>query len=364
MTRLLLTLCLLASTSALTAADQTIWIGTGGKGAEGIYKTSLNTENGTLSDPVLAAEIAGPGFLAINAKRTHLYAVCGVDKGSVASFLINEDESLTLLNTVPTGDGGAAHVSVDHEGKILFSAQYGGGSVSTYAIEDDGSIGERTSLIEHTGSGPDESRQKSPHPHWSGVSPDNRFLFIPDLGADKVFIYQIDHDAKTIAPHGAGITVPGGGPRHMKFSKDGTKIYLLNEMLLSVTVFNYDAKAGTMTALQTIKNLPEELKEIPNKAAEIRVHPSGKFVYASNRGHDSITAFAVDAKSGELSFIERESIRGSWPRNFNISPDGKWLIAAGRYSNTLSVFSIDQKTGGLLFSGNIANVPAPICLEF
>lgn len=364
MQHFILTLILLASTSALSASDQTIWIGTGGKGAEGIYKTTLNTANGKLSDPVLAAEIAGPGFLAINKAKTRLYAVCGVDKGSVAAFRINKDESLTLINTVPTGDGGAAHVSLDQEGEILFSAQYGGGSTAAYAIEGDGSIGAQTSLIEHTGSGPNEARQKSPHPHWSGVSPDNRFLFIPDLGADKVFIYKIDHKAKSIASHGAGIAVPGGGPRHMKFSKDGSKIYLLNEMLLSVTVFDYDAAAGTMTALQTIENLPESLKEIPNKAAEIRVHPSGNFVYASNRGHDSITAFAVDAKSGKLTLVEREAIRGSWPRNFNISPDGKWLIAAGRYSNTLSVFSINQETGGLLFSGNIANVPAPICLEF
>ncbi|MDF1737615.1 MAG: lactonase family protein [Verrucomicrobiales bacterium] len=363
MTRFIL--ILIAAIGSITSASaQTIWIGTGGKGAEGIYKTTLNSENGKLSDPVLAAEIAGPGFLALNKDKTLLYAACGVDKGSVAAFRINDDESLELLNTVPTGDGGAAHLSLDNEGKILFSAQYGGGSVAAYAIKDDGSIGAQTALIKHTGSGPDESRQKSPHPHWSGVSPDNRFLFIPDLGADKVFIYKIDHAAKTITAHGAGIAVPGGGPRHMKFGKDGTKIYLLNEMLLSVTVFDYDVEAGTMTALQTIETLPEELKEIPNKAAEIRVHPSGKFVYASNRGHDSITAFAVDSESGELSFIEREAIRGSWPRNFNLSPDGKWLIAAGRYSNTLSVFSVDQESGGLLFSGNIANVPAPICLEF
>ena len=363
MSRFILILSLALCSISLASA-QTIWIGTGGKGAEGIYKTTLNAKNGKLSDPVLAATINGPGFLVLNEDKSLLYAACGVDKGSVASFRINDDESLTLLNTVPTGDGGAAHVSLDREGKILFSAQYGGGSVAAYAINDDGSIGEQTALIKHTGSGPDESRQKSPHPHWSGVSPDNRFLFIPDLGTDRVFIYRIDHDAKTIASHGAGIGVPGGGPRHMKFSKDGSKIYLLNEMFLSVTVFDYDAKAGTMTALQTIETLPDSLKEIPNKAAEIRVHPSGNFVYASNRGHDSITAFAVDSASGELTFIEREAIRGSWPRNFNISPDGKWLIAAGRYSNTLSVFTIDQETGALLFSGNIANVPAPICLEF
>ena len=209
MSRFILILSI-ALCSVTFASAQTIWIGTGGKGAEGIYKTTLNAKNGKLSDPVLAAKIDGAGFLALNQDKTRLYAASGVDKGSVAAFSINDDESLTLLNTVPTGDGGAAHVSLDQEGKILFSAQYGGGSVAAYAIKDDGSIGEQTALIKHTGSGPDESRQKSPHPHWSGVSPDNRFLFIPDLGADKVFIYKIDHEAKTIAPYGAGIAVPGG----------------------------------------------------------------------------------------------------------------------------------------------------------
>lgn len=364
MHKLLLTVLLTVSTSLLHAEDLTIWIGTGGKGAEGIYKTTLNTNTGKLSEPTLAAEIASPGFLAKSPDGKFLYATCGVDKGSLAAYAIGEDDSLTLLNTKPTGDGGAAHVSVGATGKLLFSAQYGGGSAAAFKIADDGSIGEQTSLVEHSGSGPNESRQKAPHPHWSGVSPDNRFLFIPDLGTDKVEIYKIDHESGSIASHGAGVTVPGGGPRHMKFSKDGSKVYLLNELLMSITVFDYDAEAGTMTAGQTISTLPEGLQEIPNKASEIRVHPSGKFVYAANRGHDSIAAFSIDDSTGELKFVEREAIRGSWPRNFNIDPSGKWLIVAGRYSNTLSVFEIDQETGNLLFTGEIKNTPAPICLEF
>ena len=231
-------------------------------------------------------------------------------------------------------------------------------------MNEDGSIGDRTSLEKHSGTGPNPERQKGPHPHSVVVSPDNRFLFVPDLGIDKVMIYKINHDSATIEPHGHGTGVPGGGPRHMKFSPDGRTIYLLNEMLLSVTAFNYNPDAGTMEAVQTIETLPDSLKEIPNKAAEIRVHPSGKFVYASNRGHDSITAFAVDPASGKLELVEREAIRGSWPRNFNLDPDGKWLVAAGRYSNTLSVFEIDQTTGGLTFTGNVVNCPSPICVAY
>jgi len=346
------------------AEPVTLFIGTGGKGAEGIYRTTLDTANGKLSDPELAVELGSPGFITLNPDKTRLYAICNIDGGSVAAYKVGEGGKLTLINHKPIDDGGAAHLCLDNEGKILFTAQYGAGSVAAFPVNEDGSIGDRTSLEKHSGSGPNQDRQKGPHPHSVVVSPDNRFLFVPDLGIDKVMIYEIDHDSAIIKPHGHGTGVPGGGPRHMKFSPDGTKIYLLNEMLLSVTTFDYDAKAGTMKEVQTIETLPDSMKEIPNKAAEIRMHPSGKFVYASNRGHDSITAFAVDVATGELELVDREAIRGSWPRNFNISPDGKWLIAAGRYSNTLSVFEIDQNTGGLKFSGNVVNCPAPICVAY
>ncbi len=362
-------LCLIFSTLiafSLTQADQSvIWIGTGGKDAEGIYRTTLNTENGKLTEPTLAVEIGSPGFLCISPDGKRVYSTCNNDKGSVAAFSINEDgKTLTLINTQPIGDGGSAHVSLDATGKTLFSAQYGGGSTASFPIKEDGSIGPRASLIEHEGSGPNESRQKSPHPHWTGVDPANQFVFVPDLGNDKIEIHKINHEDSTITPHGFGKTVPGGGPRHMKFSADAKYAYLLNELLMSVSVFRYDADKGTLDRIQTISTLPEELQEIPNKASEIRLHPSGKFIYAANRGHDSIAAFQVNQKTGELTFVEREAIRGSWPRNFNVDPSGKWLIAAGRFSNTLSVFQIDQETGGLSFTGNIVNSPAPICLEF
>ena len=346
------------------ALSQTLYIGTGGKNAEGIYTATFDSETGKLTDPTLAAEVGSPGWIAFNSDKTRLYSTSNADKGSVAAFNVNEDGTLTLINTQPIGDGGAACLCLDNEDKILFSAQYGGGSVAAFPINEDGSIGERTDLKEHTGSGPNESRQKAPHPHWAGVSPDNRFLFIPDLGIDKVMIYEIDHENATLTEHGFGQGVPGGGPRHMKFSPDASKIYLLNELLMSVTVFDYNKEAGTMEAVQTISTLPDDLQEVPNKASEIRVHPTGKFVYAANRGHDSIAVFSVDEATGKLTFVEREAIRGSWPRNFNIDPSGQWLLCGGRYSNTISVFEIDQDTGNLVFSGNIVNCPSPICLEF
>ena len=341
-----------------------LWIGTGGKGSKGIYRTILDTETGKLTEPVLAAEIGNPGFVALTADRTRLYSLCNIDGGSVASFTIGADHSLTLFNTQSTGDGSASHLSLDRTGRLLFSAQYGSGSITVYPVPEDGRIGERTQVIKHSGSGPDKDRQEGPHPHFAGASPDNRFLLVPDLGADQVVIYRIDHDTATLAPHGAAALAPGSGPRHLKFSDDGSKVYLVNELSMSVTVFEYDAECGTMTPLQTIATLPESMWKVKNKAAEIRIHPTGRFVYASNRGHDSITVFSIDEASGLLTYVEREAIRGAYPRNFNIDPSGRWLVAAGRASNTLSIFSIDGETGMLYFTTDVLNVPDPICVEW
>jgi 6-phosphogluconolactonase len=270
-----------------------------------------------------------------------------------------------MLSFQPIGDGGAAHLATDRTGKALLSAQYGGGSTAIYPLADDGSIRAQTKLIKHEGgSGIVPRRQDKPHAHWVGTSPDNKFVFVPDLGMDKVVIYRLDADRADLAPHGYGQLPPGGGPRHMKFHTSGNFIYVLNELALSVTAFAYDSKRGSMTAFQTIPTVPEQekAKEMFVSASEIRVHPSGSYVYAANRGHDTITAFSIDQDSGKLTLIEREPIRGSWPRNFNIDPTGKWLLAAGRDSNTIAVFDIDAETGELTYTRTMVMVPTPICI--
>ena len=363
-TCLSLTLLISLSVTIADAGQMVIWIGTGGKNAKGIYNATYDCDSGTLTEPKLAAEVEGPGWVTLNSDRSRLYAVCTIGEPSVAAWSVDSDDNLTFINSQPIGDGGAAHVSLDKEDRILFTAQYGGGSTAAFALNEDGSIGKQTALIKHEGSGPNEQRQKSPHPHWTGVSPDNRFLFVPDLGNDKIVIYKINHEEQTIETHGFGKTNPGGGPRHMKFSPDGSKVYLLNELLLSVTVFDYDAEAGSLKSIQTIENIPLEELEVPSKSSEIRVHPNGKFVYAANRGPDNITVFSVDEMTGKLTFVENEAIRGAWPRNFNLDLDGSFLIAAGRYSNTLSIFKIDQETGGLIFTGRVVNCPSPICIAY
>lgn len=349
----------------------TVWIGTttprGGE-SRGIYRALLDLRTGALSPPRLAAEISSPGFVTLHPRGHRLYSVCQLPNrggGGVAAFAISEDTArLAPLGTQPIGDGGATHLAVDATGSCLFTAQYGAGSVAAFPLDDDGRIRPRSTLVEHEGSGPDPARQKGPHPHWVGMDPSNRFLFVPDLGIDRVVIYRVDLEAGLLSRHGEGRCPAGGGPRHMKFDRRGRFAYVLNEMQMSITVFSYDGSAGTLSPLQTISTLPEELREVPVKASEIRIHPSGRFVYAANRGHDSIAAFRVDPATGRLTFVEREAIRGSWPRNFHVDPTGRWLLAAGRDSHTIAVFRIDPETGGLVFTGRSAYCPTPISIEF
>jgi 6-phosphogluconolactonase len=349
-----------------------VWIGTSrAKPSQGIYHCQLNAKTGKLSDPVLAAEVDGPGFLAMHPGGGHLYAVCSVEgKPSIAAYSINKAHdvpSLAFVNSLEIGDGGAAHVAVDRTGKLLLTAQYGGGSVAAFSLNKDGSLIEKTQLIDHEGpSKVVPGRQDKPHAHWVGFSPDNRFAFVPDLGMDRVAVYSVDIAAAKLTPHGHGEVPPGGGPRHMKFHTNGNWIYVLNEIDLSITVFDYDSKAGTMTAKQTIPTVPREqlVKEKFKSASEIRVHPSGRFVYSANRGHDTITAFRVDQNSGHLSVIEREHIRGATPRNFNLDPSGRWLLAAGQDSHTLASFEVSQDTGELTYNASNVFAPAAICVLF
>jgi 6-phosphogluconolactonase len=353
----------------LFAEQAAVWIGMGAPPhgeRSGVYRATLDLEKGALTNPKLALEIGAPEFLAIHPNGTRMYAACELEDGQpgVAAFEISSDrQSLRLLNTQPIGDGGACHVATDRAGRCLFTAQYGSGSVAVFPLDTDGRIRPRSALVKHTGSGPDKSRQEAPHPHFVGTDPGNRFLFVPDLGTDQVVIYEMDLAHGTLKPHGHGSCAPGSGPRHFVFHSNGRFAYVVNEMALTVTAFAFDAKAGTLTEVQTIETVPKDLREVPSSTAEISIHPSGKFLYASNRDHDSITAFRVDAKTGKLTFIEREPVRGSHPRNFHLDPSGRWLLAAGLFSNTIAVFDVDQQTGGLVFRNVIVNSPAPMCIE-
>ncbi len=356
----------------MQAQSINVWIGTGKSSlSKGIYHLSFHPLDGKLSEARLVAEMDGPGFLAKHPTQNVLYAVGGwKQEPVVASFRIEDRDgkpSLHFLNALPIGDGNAAHVSVDKMGKTLLTAQYGGGSVASFSLRSDGSLDTKTGLIDHVGGAKVvKDRQDASHAHWTGFSPDNRFAFVPDLGLDEVVIYQLKNATHQIESHGKGVVPPGSGPRHMKFHPNGKWIYVLNELSLTVSVFDYDAASGTMKIRQTIETVPQaELeREKAKSCSEIRVHPNGRFVYAANRGHDTITVFGVDASSGELKLIQREQVRGSTPRNFNLTPDGQWLLAAGQLSNTLAVFSLDTTTGKMTFHQQSAFVPTPICVLF
>lgn len=362
----LLTPCLFAA--SLCAEPLDVYFGTGGKGADGIYHATFNPETGKLTEAKRAAEITSPGFLAMHPDGSMLYAVASIEKeGGAAAYQVAADGSLEFVDFVPTGDGGGAHIAVHPSGKFLLTAQYGGGSVALFPLDDDGNLGSPTVTEHEGGSGVVEKRQNSPHPHWCGFSPDGKYAFIPDLGMDGIVIYKVDADEPSITEHGFAESVPGGGPRHMRFSPDGKFIYLLNELSLSVTTFSWDAATGTTEKLSTTPALSEEVKagENFNSAAEILVHPSGEFVYSSNRGHDTVSAYAADTATGELSVIQVQPVRGAFPRNINLSPDANWLLAAGADSNTIAVHALDQETGILTYQrGHIINVPSPICILF
>lgn len=366
--RLALLVCFVVNATFASATEFDVWIGIANPAtgdSAGIYHLSFDDEKGKLSQSTLVAEQQGAGFLAKHPRLPVLYSTGGQ---AICSWKISRDASgvgLQKINELPTGDGGSAHIGLDRTGRVLLSAQYGGGSVVSFPLNEDGAIGSRASKIEHDEpSGVVQGRQESCHPHWVGVSPDNRFVLVPDLGADKIFVHKLDATTAKLTRHGSVDTPAGGGPRHYKFHPHLPVGYVVNELSMAVTVLAFEADAGSLAVRQTIPTLSAQqlAGERFNSGSEIRVHPSGKFVYSANRGHDTITAFAVDMETGQLTLIEQEPIRGSWPRNFNLDPSGRWLLAAGRDSNTLAVFQIDQHKGELQYVLESAQVPAPICV--
>lgn len=347
-----------------------VWFGTSTPRnglSKGIYHGRFDPQTGQLKGISLAAELSSPGFLAKHPSGKMLYAV-GSENGtaSVVAYRI-EGAKLTKDSSVPIGDGGSAHVAVSRDGKVVLTAQYGAGSTACFQLDENGSLLQRSDLQKQgPGSGVVGRRQDSSHAHWCGTSPDNRFVFVPDLGMDKVVIYRLESDNGKLTPHGFGNCPAGGGPRHMKFSPDGNKIYVLNELALSITTFDYDARAGTMTPIQTVQTLDDETKagEVFNSASEIRVHPSGNYVYSANRGNDSISVFRVSKDTGKLTRIQVQALHGAWPRNFNLDPSGHWLLAAGKKTNSVTIFQINPDTGMLQYTGNPVFVPQSICVLF
>ena len=367
---------LLAAVTAFAAhaANYLVYVGTytGAKTkSEGIYAYRFDTNTGKLTSLGLAAETASPSFVGIHPNGRHLYAVSetygrgGERSGAVSAFEIDRSTGkLKLLNTVSSRGSGPCYVRTDHKGNVLFVANYGDGTVAAMPIKKDGSLGEAVGFHQHTGSGADPRRQKGPHAHSINPSPDNKYVMAADLGLDKIMIYKFGPDG-SLTPNDPPYAEvpPKGGPRHFDFHPNGRYAYAINEMGNTVTAFSYDSKTGALNPIETVGTLPKDFTETSH-TAEVQVHPSGKFVYGSNRGHDSITVFSVDPKKGTLTLVEQTPTQGKTPRNFGIDPSGMYLIAANQASNNLVVFRIDQKTGKLTPTGETAEVGAPVCVKF
>ena len=349
-----------------------VYVGTyTGPNSKGIYAFRFDPGNAQMTPMGVAAEVQNPSFVVADPSHRYLYAVTeignngGVD-GLISSYSIDPvTGALKFLNKVDSAGGGACHLVVDKTGKTLFVANYGTGSVASFSIHADGSIGEKTGFDQHSGSSVNPKRQKGPHAHEVVLSPDNRFLFVPDLGTDQIKIYRVDAANGTFTPNDPPFASvkPGLGPRHFTFGRDARFAYVVCEMGSSVAVFAYDSGKGSLTPVQTVSTLPADFTGEDN-SAEIQVDQSGRFLYASNRGHDSITVFAIDPAKGTLTTIQVVPTKGNIPRNFVIDPTGKYLIVANQKSDQMVVFAINQKNGQLTPTGQVVDVTAPVSILF
>lgn len=362
-------LALLAAAPAAGAAPQA-WLYIGAYTNEknrGISVARLDLSTGAISDLALAAETPNPTFLEIHPGGRWLYAVNeianfeGRREGSIEAYEIDRTTGrLRLLNRVSSRGAGPCHVSLDRTGRMAMIANYGGGSVASYRIGSDGRLSEAVSFFQHEGRGANPKRQEGPHAHSINAAPDNRYAVACDLGTDEIVIYAIDPPSGSMKRHGAVKLAPGSGPRHFAFHPNGRFGYSVNELLSTVTAFEY--QAGSLREIQTVSTLPDGFAG-ENTTAEIRVHPSGRWLYASNRGEDSIAVFSLDAKTGRISRIENTPTQGRTPRNFHIEPSGRWLLAANQRSDNIAVFEIDPKTGRLLLAKQGIIVGQPVCLR-
>jgi 6-phosphogluconolactonase len=352
-----------------------VYIGTytqDGSTSKGIYAYRFDSATAQLTPIGLAAETTNPSFLAVHPNHRFVYAVNevsnykGEKSGAVSAFAIDRaGGKLTLLNQVATRGGDPCYITIDKSGKYVLVANYGGGSVAVFPLQEDGRLGQASAFVQHTGHGTNPERQEAPHAHSIDVSADNHFAVVDDLGLDQTIVYPFDGVKGLLAADGAksAKAAPGAGPRHFALHPNGNFGYVINEMHSAVSVFRYVAATGDLQPLQTISSLPKDFSG-HDESAEILVHPSGKFLYASNRGHDSIAVFAIDANKGTLTPIEYVPTKGASPRNFEIDPTGSMLFAANEKSDNIVIFRINQQSGKLTPTGKVLDISQPVCVKF
>jgi len=355
-----------------------VYVGTyTGPKSQGIYLFRLETEGPEVSQNItlvplgLAAASPNPSFLALDPKRRLLFAVNEVSQfegkpiGAVSAFAIDPSKgTLTLINQRPSMGAAPCHLALDESGRHLFVANYSSGSVSVLPVAADGRLGAASDVVQHTGSSVNPERQRGPHAHCVTLDRESRFVFVCDLGLDKVLAYRFDAQRGKLTPHEPPFArvKPGAGPRHLVFRPDGRFAYVVNELSSTVTAFRYDANAGMLHEVQEVSTLPEHVDL--NTGAEVDVHPSGKWLYVSNRGHNSVALFTIDSTRGTLTYVEELGTRGFKPRHFGIDPSGRYLAVGNQDSDTILVARIDSANGRLTPSGTLAQAPSPVCMKF
>jgi 6-phosphogluconolactonase len=354
--------------------DRMLYIGTytDDHRSKGIYLVRLSPATGAMSVVSLAAETANPSFVALSPDGGTAFAVNEIGEvdgqpgGAVTAFSRDRAaNSLAQLGTASTKGAAPCYVSTDLTGRFLFVANYSSGNVAMYPILPGGGLGAMAAFIQHHGHGPDAERQEGPHAHCVIPDPSNRFVLVADLGIDRIMVYRFDAQSGQLntSTAGQGLLAPGSGPRHLAFHPSGRVLYVTNELSSTVTAFRYDPETGSLTELQTVPAVSEPTA-VRNAPADIHLHPSGRFLYMSNRGHNSIAVFAVDPATAKLSPVQLAPTGGDWPRNFGIDPSGEMLIVANQRSDSLRSFRIDSATGALQSTGMRLSLPAPVCVRF
>ena len=370
----LLALAALAASAVVVAAAEkpgpvTVYVGTYTDGtSRGIYRLTFDPATAAMTEPVLAVETQNPSFLALHPSGRFLYAVGeiesfqGAKTGAVSAFAVDaKTGDLALLNQQASEGTGPCHLVVDKTGRNVLVANYGGGTVAVLPVEADGRLKPASSVRAHEGTGPNRRRQERPHAHGIYLDAAERFALSPDLGSDRVFVYRFDAANGTLEPHGAGTLEPGSGPRHAAFHPTRKYLYVINELLSTITAFSYDAEKGALAPLQTVTTLPAGFSGT-SWTAEVAVSTDGRYVYGSNRGDDSLAVFAVDPSSGRLTAKGHAPVGGKYPRHFTIDPTGRFILAAHQNSGTIAVLRLDPATGMPTLVGAPAKVDKPVCL--
>jgi 6-phosphogluconolactonase len=357
----------LFGTAPVQATDMFVYFGTHRAGTNvGFSLAHFDTVTGVLTKPEFITQSPAPAYFVIHPDGRHLYTCNSGSPGEVSAYEIEPHTGqLKFLNRVPAGGTDTSYVSLDQTGHYVLAANYSGGNIAVFAIKPDGSLGERTAFVQHTGSSVNPQRQTHAYAHSIIVDPSNRFALACDLGLDRVFVYRFNTRDGSLTPNDPPFSTvtPGSGPRHAKFHPNGRWVYVISEIASTVTAFNWDSTNGALAEFQFVSTLPDDFKGT-NTAAEIMIHPNGKFLYASNRGDNSLAVFSIDQTTGRLTPVEHVSTAGRTPRNFAFDPTGKWILCSNQDSNFVVVFRVDENTGKLTQVGDPVSVPYPFCERF